>query len=152
MQIFVDMDGVLADFDSGYEAAFGHRPDKAADNADWSKVRAVAGFYAGLPLMPGALDLWAFVERYRPIVLTGVPHSVKEAPENKRAWVLKHLGPRVEVRCCRSSEKCHHAEPGDILVDDWEKYRHLWIARGGRWVTHRSAEESVRELRALGVN
>jgi len=46
----------------------------------------------------------------------------------------------------------YHAEPGDILVDDWEKYRHLWIARGGRWVTHRSAEESVRELRALGVN
>lgn len=152
MQIFVDMDGVLADFDSGYEAAFGYRPSKTADTADWSKVRAFPGFYQGLPMMSDAHDLWSFVQQYRPIVLTGVPRSVEEAPENKRAWVRKHLGAHVEVRCCRSSEKCRHAAAGDILVDDWEKYRHLWIAKGGQWVTHTSAAESILGLRALGVS
>jgi hypothetical protein len=102
--------------------------------------------------MPDMAELWAHVAPYQPIVLTGVPASVKEAPDNKRAWVRRHLGSRVEVRCCPSKEKCLHAKAGDILIDDWEKYRHLWIAQGGVWVTHTSATNSIRELRALGVS
>jgi len=151
MQLFLDMDGVLADFDTGHEIVFGVRPDKKADNVDWKAVRAIAGFYENLPPMPDLQELWTHCERYRPIVLTGVPWSVEEAPENKRAWVRKHLGSHVEVRCCKSKEKCLHAASGDVLVDDWDKYRHLWIAKGGRWVRHRSAAESIRELVALGI-
>lgn len=151
MQIFVDMDGVLADFDSHHEAVFGIRSDKLADNVDWQKVRDARDFYLGIPPMPDMPELWTFVSRFSPIVLTGVPYSVAEAPDNKRAWVRKHLGGDVEVRCCRSSEKCLHAAPGDILIDDWEKYRALWVAKGGQWITHRSAAESIAALRALGV-
>lgn len=150
MQLFIDMDGVLADFDAGYEAAFGVPPDKALDNADWGLVSRTEDFYLNLPPMPDLSELWSFVEGYRPIVLTGIPASVKNAGDNKRAWVRRCLGPHVEVRCCRSSEKCLHAQAGDILVDDWDKYRHLWIAKGGNWVTHRSAATTVLALRALG--
>lgn len=151
MQIFVDMDGVLADFDAGYELQFGFRPSKADDNVDWNAVRSVIGFYENLPPMHDMHTLWAHVEPYKPIVLTGVPSSVGEAPENKRAWVRKNLGSHVEVRCCRSRDKSLHASRGDILIDDWDKYRHLWIARGGMWITHRSADESIRELISIGV-
>lgn len=151
MQIFVDMDGVLADFDTGYEVAFGVRADKVADNVDWYAVRALDNFYLNLPPMPDMPDLWRHVEPYQPIVLTGVPGLVAEAPENKRAWVRRHLGDHVEVRCCRSADKSRHAVPGDILIDDWEKYRHLWLAKGGRWVTHRSAAATIQQLVALGV-
>ena len=84
-------------------------------------------------------------------MLTGVSSAVEEAPENKRAWVRRHLGNDVEVRCCPSKDKCLHAEPGDILIDDWEKYRHLWIAQGGLWVLHQSAAKSIQELVSLGV-
>jgi hypothetical protein len=76
--------------------------------------------------MPDLGLLWGRIERYRPIILTGVPQAVEEAPDNKRAWVRLHLGAQVEVRCCLSKEKCLHASPGDILIDDWEKYRDLW--------------------------
>ena len=97
-------------------------------------------------------ELWAYIERYRPVVLTGVPTSVPQAADNKRAWIRNHLGSHVEVRCCRSREKCLHSSPGDILIDDWEKYRALWIAKGGRWVTHYSAVETIRSLGALGID
>jgi len=33
--IFVDMDGVLADFDAHHEAVFGTRPNKTSDAVDW---------------------------------------------------------------------------------------------------------------------
>jgi hypothetical protein len=152
-QLFVDLDGVLADFDTGYERAFGIRPSKAADNVDWSLVRKRDGFYADLPPMPDFAELWGFVDQLvkKPIILTGVPSGVPEAPDNKRAWVRRHIGEHVEVRCCRSREKCLHASPGDILADDWIKYRDLWLAAGGRWVTHRSARETIDALLEMGV-
>ncbi len=151
MQLYVDMDGVLADFDRHHETVFGVRSDKERDNVDWERVRAVENFYFNIPPMPDLPVLWTALAPLRPIVLTGVPRSVPEAPDNKRAWARRHLGAAVEVRCCRSKEKCLHAGPGDILIDDWEKYRHLWLRAGGRWITHVSAESTLRELRALGV-
>lgn len=129
MTLFVDMDGVLADFDRGYELAFGVRPSIAADNVDWSKVRSYKDYYLNLPPMPDMVQLWEYVGKYRPIILTGIPLSVKEASENKRSWVRKNLGSHVEVRTCLSKEKCLHAKAGDILIDDWEKYRHLVAER-----------------------
>lgn len=149
-QIFVDMDGVLADFDRHHETVFGMRPDKAIDNVDWLKVRAVPNFYLNIPPMADLIDLWDHIGSFKPIVLTGIPISVEEAAANKKAWVRKYLGSDIEVRCCLSREKCQHAAPGDILIDDWDKYRDLWLARGGRWITHTSAEDTIRELSEMG--
>jgi hypothetical protein len=151
MQLFVDMDGVLADFDAHHETVFGYRSDKLADNVDWKAVRAVKDFYLNIPPMADLHELWGYIWKHSPIVLTGIPISVEEAADNKRAWVRKHLGPDVEVRCCMSKEKCLHAAPGDILIDDWDKYRQLWLDKGGRWITHRSAAETIDELWKLGI-
>jgi len=153
VQVFVDMDGVLADFDAHHEAIFGVRPSKTADSVDWQKVRAVKGFYADMPPMADMTTLWDFVSQLspKPIVLTGIPLSVEEAPDNKRGWVERHLGGSVEVRCCPSKDKSLHCRPADILIDDWDKYRHLWLAKGGRWITHTSAENSIKQLLELGI-
>ncbi len=152
-QVYVDLDGVLADFDSHYERAFGVRPDKVADNVDWALVNGSRDFYAGIPPMPDALDLWDFVSRLktRPIVLTGVPKLVPIAADNKRRWVDQHLGAATQVICCRSADKFRHAKAGDILVDDWEKYKHRWLRVGGRWITHTSAENSIQQLLDMGI-
>lgn len=151
MQLFVDMDGVLADFDSHHEAVFGVRADKLADNVDWQRVRDHKDFYLNIPPMADMPKLWDYIGRHKPIVLTGIPSSVEEAADNKKAWARKHLGPEIEVRCCLSKEKCLHAAPGDILIDDWEKYQSLWLAKGGRWITHTSAEKTVWELFNMGI-
>ena len=82
MQIFVDMDGVLADFDAHHEAVFGVRPDKVADNVDWSAVRAVKDFYLNIPPMADLPALWTVLGKHKPIILTGVPRSVEEASAN----------------------------------------------------------------------
>lgn len=146
MQLFVDMDGVLADFDTGYQNLFHERPCKEVDNVDWQRVRAIPGFYANLPPMPDFEELWAAVAPHNPIILTGLPSSVEEALENKRAWVLRHIGADQRIIGCKSKEKCLHGSPGDVLIDDWEKYMHLWRGMGGHWITHISARNSAQLL------
>ncbi len=154
MQLFVDMDGVLADFDEGYERAFGVRPCKKADNVDWKLVRAYEGFYAGLPLMEDVRALWRVVSKHDAVVLTGVPAvEVPEAEENKRAWFNTHrdIFGAVKVICCPSKLKANHCLPGDIIIDDWEKYRQRWEDAGGIWITHLNAQSTIARLRALGI-
>ena len=87
-----------------------------------------------------------------PIILTGVPRLIsEEAAANKRAWVDLKLGENVRMIGCRSRDKSLYAKPGDILIDDWEKYRHIWLAAGGRWITHTSADRSIDQLLDLGI-
>jgi hypothetical protein len=150
-QLYLDMDGVLADFAAHHEAVFGFKPCKKADNVDWEAVRRQEGFYADIPPMVDMPVLWRFTKALKPIILTGVPRNVPEATANKTAWVRKHLGPNVPVMCVPAREKSLWCKPGDILVDDWEKHRLRWLTAGGIWITHVSAAHSIAQLEAVLV-
>jgi hypothetical protein len=146
------MDGVLADFDTGYEREFGTRPNKLLDDVDWRKVAAIPDFYLNLPAMPDAFELWSYVRAHGPTILTGIPDPKKipEAADNKRAWARRIFG-NIPIICCRAREKCTHCSPGDILIDDWEKHRHRWVEKGGIWITHTSAASTIQQLRDIGL-
>lgn len=147
MRLFLDMDGVLADFDRGHELAFGFRPDKLKDDVDWDRIRKITDYYYTLPPMEDMFELWYGVKPLKPTVLTGVPSVfTEEASENKRRWIQKWLGPDVPVICCRSRDKSLHMQPGDIIIDDWDKHQSVWEEKGGIWILHQSAEQSLEEL------
>jgi uncharacterized protein YegP (UPF0339 family) len=98
--------------------------------------------------MPDAQELWEYIERYKPTILTGVPeYLAEEATKNKIEWVAKNFGTDVPVITCKSKDKSLHAKPGDIIIDDWEKYKHKWVAIGGIWITHVNAKQSIKELK-----
>ena len=40
------------------------------------------------------------------------------------------------------------ADPGDALVDDWDRYRGLWEEAGGLFIHHTSARASIAALSA----
>ena len=42
--------------------------------------------------------------------------------------------------------------PGDVLVDDYLRYRELWEKAGGIFIHHVSVKESIRQLAALGLS
>lgn len=156
-KLFVDMDGVLADFDTHYINTVGPLPPKyrtdLAKEADinWCALED-AHFFAHCPPMPDMHVLWKALAPLKPIVITGCPETGRErAEQNKRGWIAKHLGADIEVRCVRSSEKYLHAAPGDILIDDWEKYKGKWIEAGGIWITHKNALQTIGTLRIMEV-
>jgi len=151
MTLFCDMDGVLADFDKGYFETFGIVVDREKDNVDWNLVRNQKDFFLNLPPMPDFRELWDFIEKYEPIILTGVPSDVPEAVSNKLSWIHKNIGDHVEVRCCKSRNKYKHAIIGDILIDDWMKYMHKWCNAGGVWITHTSAKNTISMMQILSI-
>lgn len=152
-QIWLDCDGVLADFDTYAEAIFGLPPRKAEAELGakrfWCDLQSHEGFYERLPLMPDARELFEAVEHLNPIILTGCPLGGWAEPQ-KRAWGRKHF-PETKMICCASKDKRNHMLPGDVLVDDWPKYKELWEEAGGIFVLHTSAKESIAKLRELGV-
>lgn len=147
-QIFLDCDGVLADFDGYYETCFGQRPNQDSYEPPdlWDNVRKHGSFYRNLPLMPDAMELWDGVKKFHsnPIILTGIPHSIRNVKEQKTAWVEEHFD--CPVICCFSKDKCKFGEVYDILVDDRLKYAHFWKDMGGIFIHHTSARNSLAAL------
>ena len=151
-RVFVDMDGVLADFDTRYRALFGEPPDRTQPTPDWfwPTVREAGAFFEDLDPLPDAQQLWDGLAKYDPTVLSGIPtvEEMADAAAQKRRWLQRHFGDVPHI-FCRSKDKCLHGQPGDILIDDWTKYRNRWVKMGGIFVVHTSAEQSLREVHAL---
>lgn len=152
-QLFIDLDGVLSDFDGHYEKLFGVRPNQDTYEPSnlWDNIRANKTFYRDQPMITDAEELWegALEIHPNPIVLTGVPYSIPNVEAQKEAWVSEHLGPNVKVICCRSTDKCLHGKLADVLVDDRLKYSKFWKEMGGVFVLHTSAKASLQRLRWL---
>lgn len=72
-QIFLDCDGVLADFNKGFTSKIGISPNAYQElhgvQKFWLTVKNIKDFYANLPLMPEALTLFIL---YYSITLTGL--------------------------------------------------------------------------------
>lgn len=147
--IWLDLDGVLFDFDAQYCRHFGVRPTRwpAPDSVNWDLVRSVPDFFRKLPLMDGARELYTAARCLDTTgVITGCPKQIPAVGEQKREAVQEHFPEMWAVRTCASREKYQHGKPGDILVDDYLKYRHLWVQMGGIFIHHTSAAESISAL------
>ncbi|HEY0757831.1 MAG TPA: hypothetical protein VGD59_01095 [Acidisarcina sp.] len=153
-QIFLDCDGVLADFDSLAIDVFGRHPREAQDllgTAEfWRLIQLHGEFYRDLPIMAGAIELYEAVAHLNPIILTGCPRGGWSEPQ-KVAWAAHHF-PGVRIITCPSKDKyLHMLNAGDVLVDDYLRYKDLWLAAGGVFVHHVSAEVSIHRLADFGL-
>lgn len=154
-RLFLDLDGVLADFDAGVVNATGHLPADLGDRRMWPILARTPGFYEHIPWMADGRDLWEFSRAHAPVIVTGIPLG-KWAEPQKRAWCARELGAEVPVICCLSREKGRHAAellaPGEVmvLVDDRLKVQLAWEDAGGRFLLHTSAASSIAALKELG--
>jgi hypothetical protein len=151
-KLFLDADGVLADFDAGARDLLGGMTPRQFEaryskREFWRRLANHPDFYATLPLMADARLLFDAVEHLKPTILTGLPLGNWAAPQKVR-WAAEHF-PGTPIITCMARDKYRYMEPGDVLVDDREDHRSKWEDAGGIFIHHRSARESLAALSAI---
>lgn len=161
-KLYVDMDGVIADFMAGVRTELNFDVEEARLETDskyrnqfWKAIRAhsKAGgeIWRHLPQMSDAMVLWNYVKQHNPTILTAAGDPMYNATPQKHAWVKEHLGNVPVIVTAKSAEKAQYAEPNAILIDDRQKSIQPWTAAGGIGIFHTSAQDSINQLKKLGI-
>lgn len=151
MTLYLDMDGVFADFDGAVKKLTGKMPSDLGDEQLWEILKNTPNFYASIEPLPDAQELWDFCKNHFPIFLTGIPREdrgMKTASDDKKSWARKHYH-NSRVITCHWKEKATYCEPGDILVDDRKRQWKLWAQAGGIFIHHRNAKDTIEALQGL---
>ena len=149
--LYLDMDGVLADFHKAYVK---YDPDKS----DRKKFRSSVMDYKifeDLDFMPDTQELLNHVSRLHGIrieILTSMgthdPLQGEEAKRQKMKWLNKHNIPYKPNFVRAKQEKAQYATPTSILIDDSSGCIGPFIAAGGHGILHSHSSETVRILDA----
>lgn len=132
--VYLDLDGVLADFRGGFVRHVGIPLEAMTIDAMWAQVAQVPEFFLRLEPTGGALELVALATRIgTPCVLTATPRATTypDAAAEKRQWVERYFPGLPAIVVAYAREKSRHARPGDILIDDNADNLRRWARRGG---------------------
>lgn len=152
MKLYLDMDGVMADFDLAVTLRFGTlrfgtRKDKWKHISKYNNEQKP--WFRSLPIMPDFPILWDFViANFNEIeILTALGNTIDDVEEQKRAWIKEYISDNIIVNVVeKSSDKCKFANSNTILVDDRLKAIKPFIEAGGHGIIHTSVEQTIREL------
>jgi cytidyltransferase-like protein len=152
-KIYVDMDGVLVDFDGGYEKLTGmttQEADKKGPEFFWKPIsKAGAKWWITLNWMPDGKQLWDYVKKYNPELLSA-PSREEASKMGKRIWVKREL-PGAKLILRSADKKQEFASPTSILIDDREKNIEQWGAAGGIGILHTDTASTIKKLKELGL-
>ena len=113
--VYVDMDNVLVDFESGIS-----RLDEETRKRYEGELDTVPGIFSLMDPMPGALDAYRnLCQKYDVYILSTAPWDNPSAWCDKLCWVKKYLPEMAYKRLILS----HHKDlnKGDYLIDDRKK-------------------------------
>ena len=153
-QIYCDMDGVLADFHAFTDEIAG----APFTNEHWPLMPE--DIFLRLPKMPDADQLWNFIGKFNPFILTAVPKEENDksqrAGRDKATWMQKNFNVSQDmIRAVNRKGKQHFAMDGidgrpNVLIDDHGTNIQEFRAKGGIGVHHTSANKTIAELKEMG--
>ena len=113
--LYVDMDNVLVDFESGISRLDTATLEQYKDNYD-----EVPGIFSLMDPFDGAIESFNLLaEHYDTFILSTAPWNNPSAWSDKCIWVKKHLGDKAYKRLIISHRK--DLNKGDYLIDDRQK-------------------------------
>lgn len=150
--LYCDLDGVLTNFSKGYYNLTGvDLNGRFYNNKNfWEPIdKAGRKFWSDLEWMKDGKKLWSYIEKYNPEILSA-PSDDVSSRVGKFDWVKREL-PGVHLNLRSMEYKKEFANPQSILIDDNETNVLDWNNAGGIAIHHKSAKETIKKLKELGL-
>jgi 5'(3')-deoxyribonucleotidase len=147
--LYLDMDGVLADFNKEYTKFDPQKEDrkKFRDSVMTHKI------FEKLDFMPDTQELLNHVSKLQNVrieILTSMgthePNQANEAKSQKLKWLNAKNLPYKANFVHNKEEKAKYATPTSILIDDSSGCIGPFIAAGGHGILHSHSSETIRIL------
>jgi len=153
-KIFLDMDGVLVDFDQQFKDITGMYPKEFELNHTigefWKAIdKSGVGFWRGMKWMPGGESLYKRASQHDHALLSS-PSRSETSKIGKRLW-RRDKTPNTKLILSLSHLKKNYAAPNHILIDDRESNIQQWRDAGGIGILYKSADQVNKELDKLGL-
>ena len=155
-KIYLDMDGVIADFAKRYKELFHITPEQADRN------RNFGGYFnsfidtkqfANLDMMPDARMLLDHLNTLDiPVEIlssTARQDSHEDISDQKRVWLISHGINYTRNFVPGKSLKYTFATPESIIIDDTQSVIEDWNEAGGTAIHHTDAASTIASLDAL---
>lgn len=157
MKIYLDMDGVLTDFEKRYDELFGVRPEeiKARTKHFWSnwKTFIEGENFKTLEKHKDADTLLHFVHELRvpvEILSSSGGHEFHDTVTSQKIeWLCNNTIPYKANIVPGGSKKAELAHPWHILVDDTARVVEKYRAAGGTAILHYDINITLKELSRL---
>lgn len=156
-KIYLDLDGVFADFWGKVCDVFGKEPENS--KMIWDKLKDVHNLFLDLKPLPYTRVMFnALYSKYgdRCEILSSVPRPdnfLVTAPDDKRKWVRKYLNDSIVVNIVSNhTEKQNFCKGKNyILIDDYAKNINEWMTKGGTGILHDNWNKTYIELIKLEI-
>lgn len=152
-KIYLDMDGVIADFSTRYRQVFGVDIKKSKDKKfDTNFTQFIAdNNFATLDMMPRSGYLISYLASLSvPTEILSSTASEKrhvEISRQKSVWLATH-GIRFKENFVPGKHlKYKFATPNSILIDDTESNINDWKQAGGIGILHKDVDSTLNILR-----
>lgn len=160
-QIYVDLDGVLADFTGAATKALGRKITGGSEitGADWKVIADTPNYWVDMDFLRSGRKLWGHIRRQTPFILSAMPKTdTAGARVGKTAWVGRNLKGVTKDRILlvfRRDKRKFAVNAGgrpNILIDDTASNISEWKAAGGIGILHHSTKvnQTIARLKKLG--
>ena len=157
-EVFVDLDGVLANFSKGFKDKYGFeitdfnsrtKEEKESHEKMWPKD----ALFLDMPVLEGAVALLLLIEElgYVPTILSSCgKHDPRANAEDKKIWIETYF-PFFEFKDFKWVAKSKHkgkyaVDKNSILIDDFHICVEVWEEAGGTAIHYTTYEETKDEI------
>lgn len=151
---FLDMDGVLANFNKRAKEILGDDFEKCDNNYAWNTLVNYQDLYLDLEPMEDAFLLFDLLKNKDLKILTAIPSKAKfnYSQQHKIEWMKKHFNFHGEVLFGPySKDKQLYAKNNHVLIDDNILNIKQWVNKKGIAIHHINTENTIKNLQNLNL-
>ena len=155
--IYLDMDGVITDFDKLFYDMTGYKDGRDYEKefgreAFWELIEKEGlKFWSEMPWTVDGKKLWNYLREKNVQILSAPAFTIPDSKKGKLIWLARELSPKPKINLVKAKNKQKFANKDSVLIDDYDRNIKQWKSAGGVAIHHKSAADTIKKLKQLGI-